>query len=114
MTPIEKIAFIHQSAWDIPEVAELIDSNLPNSVEYGEYRARAYSDDNEARLIATTAQLGFYAFDDNDFDLVDSMMKAGVKAVFLCTCEVARQLASGYSIVEALIVEDGADLASKA
>lgn len=96
MITVEKIAFIHRSALDVPSVAEMIDSNLPNSVEYGNYRARAYSDDNEARLIATAAELGFYSFDDDELALVDSMMKADVKVVFLCSNNIARALVANY------------------
>jgi hypothetical protein len=97
---IEKIAFIHQSAWNIEDAAAIIDSGLPDSVEYGNYRARAYSDNNEARLIATAAELGFYSFDDDELALVDSMMTANVKAVFLCSCELARQLVARYAATD--------------
>lgn len=101
MITVEKIAFIHQSAWDVEDAAVIIDSGLPDSVEYGNYRARAYSDNHEDRLIATSADLGFYSFDDNYLELIASMMKADVKAVFLCSNDIARQLVAKYQVFDA-------------
>lgn len=94
----EKLAFIPAVAFDNQEIAQAIESEMDNSAPYGNYMARAYSVDNEQRLIDMVNHFGYTPALINDPTEAIFQMELNAPFVILVSAEASRVICDHFVV----------------
>lgn len=95
---IEKVAFIPNSAFEVPEISAAIEAEMDNSAPYGNYMARAYSLDNEQRLISMVEFFNYTPALISDPTEAIHQMELNMPYVILVSAECARTVCDHFVV----------------